>query len=136
MLPLRERKEDIVPLINYFMRIFSHENQVTIKGFSQEAIAALEQYDWPGNIRELQNEMKKIISLADNDEMIHLSMLKESIQHFYHEKKSISVSQPKNEKQSIIQLLEKHKWNKTLVAKEIGISRTALYQKLIKYCIK
>jgi DNA-binding NtrC family response regulator len=52
ILPLRERKEDIVPLINYFVRLFSHENQITIKGFSQEAITALELYDWPGNIRE------------------------------------------------------------------------------------
>lgn len=136
MLPLRERKEDIVPLINYFLRIFSHENQVTIRGFSQETIAALEQYDWPGNIRELQNEMKKIISLSDNDEMIHLSMLKESIQRFYQENKLIPISHTKNEKQKIIQLLEKHKWNKTLVAKEMDISRTALYQKLIKYSIK
>lgn len=136
MLPLRERKEDIVPLINYFMRKFSHENQVTIRGFSQEAIAALEQYDWPGNIRELQNEMKKIISLADNDEMIHLSMLKESIQCFYQEKKSNPIAHIKSEKQEIVQLLEKHKWNKTLVAKEMDISRTALYQKLIKFSIK
>jgi len=118
------------------LRIFSHENQVTIRGFSQETIAALEQYDWPGNIRELQNEMKKIISLADNDEMIHLSMLKESIQRFHQEKKSIPISHIKSEKQEIIQLLEKHKWNKTLVAKEMDISRTALYQKLIKYSIK
>jgi two-component system response regulator AtoC len=136
MLPLRERKEDIVPLINYFIRIFSHKHQITIKGFSQEAIAALEQYDWPGNIRELQNEMKKIISLAENDEMIHLSLLKESIQHYYQDKKTSQTHLINSEKEEIIQLLKKHKWNKTLVAKDMGISRTALYQKLIKHNIK
>ena len=136
ILPLRERKEDIVPLINYFVRLFSHETQITIKGFSQEAITALELYDWPGNIRELQNEIKKVISLADDNDMIHLSKLKESIQHFYQERKPTPVSNIKTEKQRIIKLLEKYKWNKTLVAKEIQISRTALYQKLNKYKIK
>jgi transcriptional regulator of acetoin/glycerol metabolism len=62
-------------------------------------------------------------------------LLKESIQHYYQDKQTSQTLLINSEKEEIIQLLKKHKWNKTLVAKDMGISRTALYQKLIKYSI-
>jgi transcriptional regulator with PAS, ATPase and Fis domain len=136
ILPLRERKEDIVPLINHFVKIFSKESQITIKGFSQESIKALEIYDWPGNVRELQNEIKKIISLSDYDDIIDLSMLKDAIIHFYNQRKKPSEEFKETEKEKILKLLKKHRWNKTLVSREMKISRTALYEKLGKYKMK
>lgn len=136
ILPLRERKEDIIPLINHYLKIFSLENQVTVRGISHEAIKALEMYDWPGNVRELQNEIRKVVSLAEEGDIIDLSMLKDPIVGFFNQRSKQMASSQDSEKEKLLGLLKKHRWNKTLVSKEMNISRTALYQKLAKYRIK
>lgn len=133
--PLRDRKEDIIPLINHYIKVFSRENKISIKGFTKEALKALEKYDWPGNVRELENEIKKIVSLSEEDDIIDLSALKNEIIEFYSIKSIPSELLGAGEKEHILKLLEKHKWNKTLAAKEMGISRTALYDKIKKYKI-
>jgi len=133
--PLRERKEDIVPLINHFMEIFSNETGVMIKGFSDRAIKAMDIYDWPGNIREFENEMLKILNLAETNDIIDVDMLKSEI-FLYYEANSPENWTPEMEKSRFLSLLEKYKWNKSLVAKELKISRTTLYEKLKKYNIE
>jgi len=137
LIPLRERKDDILPLINYFVKIFSKNNNIIIRGFTQDAIKAIENYDWPGNIRELRNEINKVISLSENDDIIDLSHLKEEIINKLKGIKKIKNPIEKSaEKKMISELLDKFKWNKTIVAKEMNISRTALYEKLKKFGIK
>jgi len=137
LIPLRERKDDILPLVNYFVKIFSEKNKILIRGFTREAIKALESYDWPGNIRELKNEINKIISLSENDDIIDLSHLKnEIVKKASISKNTIILPDLGSEKQFILDLLNKYKWNKTLVAAEMNISRTALYEKLKKFGIK
>jgi transcriptional regulator with PAS, ATPase and Fis domain len=136
ILPLRERKEDIIPLISHFVKIYSKKNQISIKGFTRDAIAAMEMYDWPGNIRELQNEINKVLSLADEGDVIDLTLLKDPIIDVFHTNKSQLVKKKKTEKETILELLKTHKWNKTIVAKKMNISRTALYEKIKKYQIK
>ncbi len=137
LIPLRERKDDILPLVNYFVKIFSEKNKILIRGFTREAIKALESYDWPGNIRELKNEINKLISLSENDDIIDLSHLKdEIIKKASNSKNTIFLPDLGSEKQFILDLLNKLKWNKTLVAAEMNISRTALYEKLKKFGIK
>jgi two-component system NtrC family response regulator/two-component system response regulator HydG len=59
--PLRERKGDIRPLLEFFVHQFSHELGKKIKGFSSEALSILEQYAWPGNIRELENLVERVM---------------------------------------------------------------------------
>lgn len=130
--PLRERKEDIVPLIDYFMELSATESGINIKGFSDRAIKAMECYDWPGNVREFENEMIKILSLSETNDIIDLDMLKEEIVDFY-ESRTPAHWSPEMEKLKLVQLLEKYKWNKSLVAKELNLSRTTLYEKLKKY---
>jgi transcriptional regulator with PAS, ATPase and Fis domain len=130
--PLRERKEDIVPLINHFMEIASNTTGIIIKGFSDKAIKAMEAYDWPGNVREFENEMAKILNLSEDNDIIDLDMLKGEIVDFY-EATSPDYWSPEKEKANLSMLLEKHKWNKSLVAKELNISRTTLYEKLKKH---
>jgi DNA-binding NtrC family response regulator len=130
--PLRERKEDIVPLINHFMEIASAETGIIIKGFSDKAIKAMEAYDWPGNVREFENEMVKILSLSEDNDIIDLDMLKEEVVRFY-EAVNPDRWSPEKEKAYLSMLLEKHRWNKSLVAKELNISRTTLYEKLKKH---
>lgn len=136
ILPLRERKEDITPLINHYVNVFSKKNKISIKGFTKEALKALEMYDWPGNVRELENEIKKIISLSEEDDIIDLSVLKNEIIEFYSIKSIPTKGSGTEEKEHILMVLNKNKWNKTLAAKEMGISRTALYDKIRKYKIK
>jgi len=130
--PLRERKEDIVPLINHFMEIASNETGIIIKGFSDKAIKAMEVYDWPGNVREFENEMAKILNLSEHNDIIDLDMLKAEIADFY-EANSPDYWSPEKEKAILTMLLEKHRWNKSLAAKELNISRTTLYEKLKKH---
>jgi transcriptional regulator with PAS, ATPase and Fis domain len=132
--PLRERKEDIVPLINHFMESFSNDTGIIIKGFSDRAISAMETYDWPGNIREFENEMQKILSLSETNDIIDLDMLKEEIVEYF-ESNSPSNWSPEMEKNKLLELLDKHKWNKSMVAQELNLSRTTLYEKLKKYGI-
>ncbi len=64
---MRERKEDIPVLADFFLRKFNEENQKKITGFSPEAIDFLLKYEWPGNVRELENAIERAISLAKND---------------------------------------------------------------------
>jgi len=132
--PLRERKEDIVPLVNHFIEIASVENGTIIKGFSDRAITAMETYDWPGNIREFENEMLKILSLSETNDIIDLDMLKEEITSFYSSSNPAAWT-PEMEKSQLLILLKKHKWNKSQVAKELNVSRTTLYEKLKKWGI-
>lgn len=133
--PLRERKEDIIPLINYFVEMFSRETQIYIKGFSNESIRALEKYDWPGNIRELKNEIKKIIAISENDDVVDLDLLKDEIVTFYKEHISEDHTHEGIEKEKILGMLQKYNWNRTRVSKELNISRPTLYEKLRKYNI-
>jgi transcriptional regulator with PAS, ATPase and Fis domain len=130
--PLRERKEDIVPLINHFMEISYDTTGIMIKGFSDKAIKAMESYDWPGNIREFQNEMSKILSLSETNDIVDLDMLKDEIANFYQHSNPDHWT-PEMERKQLLNLLERHRWNKSLVAKELNISRTTLYEKLKKH---
>ncbi|MFC2140993.1 sigma 54-interacting transcriptional regulator [Acidobacteriota bacterium] len=132
--PLRERKEDIVPLVNHFLEVFSNETGVIVKGFSHRAIKIMETYNWPGNIREFQNEMLKILNLAETNDIIDIDMLKSEIVTFY-ETNNPENWTPEMEKSQLMMLLGKHKWNKSLVAKDLKISRTTLYEKLKKHGI-
>ncbi len=132
--PLRNRKEDIVPLINHFMEYAAGETGIYIKGFSDRAIQAMETYDWPGNIREFENEMLKVINLSENGDIVDLESLKEEISEFYESHTPATQSQ-ELEKKRLLMLLERYKWNKTQVAKELNVSRMTLYEKLKKYGI-
>mgnify|MGYP001056364379 CR=1 FL=1 len=68
--PLRERRSDIVPLAEEFMRRFSRKHGVHIKGFSDAALAALQAHSWPGNVRELQNVVERAVILCGDDGLL------------------------------------------------------------------
>jgi len=68
--PLRERRGDIVPLAEEFMRRFSRKHGVHIKGFSDAALAALQAHSWPGNVRELQNVVERAVILCGDDGLL------------------------------------------------------------------
>ncbi|MDC7226282.1 MAG: sigma-54 dependent transcriptional regulator [Spirochaetales bacterium] len=131
--PLRERPEDLEALIHQFVARFSESYKKNVS-VSSEAVAALKDYSWPGNIRELRNVVETAVLLAED----HSLLLSD---HFRLETKKTAVSEDAGhidemEKDFIIKALENNRFNRTLAAKELNISRKTLYNKIKKYSIE
>ena len=139
--PLRERKEDIPILMEYFMKTLSQKLNRSPKRLSQKAFNMLLDYDWPGNVRELQNVVQYFVELEVGD-MITVKSLPSYLQtdkntQYKREFKKGSVPE-KREKDEIMALLDEHGRDtagKKKVAKQLGISLATLYRKINKYRI-
>ena len=124
--PLRERVEDIPHLVNSFIKEFSKIYKKKNEDIDNEALDALTKYYWPGNVRELENIIEFLV-VRTKDQTIRYDSLPANL------KSSENIIQPLTEytrenPSELIQLLEKHKWNKTKVAEELGIGRTTLWR--------
>ncbi len=143
--PLRERKEDIMLLVEYFLEKILEKQKKGKRVFSEEAVNALINYDWPGNIRELQNMVERAVALSKN-EIINTDELPLPIEQFAaasrepvsdEKKKSFIVTTlAEQEKSAIIEALNKYGGNQTKVSQVLGISTTTLWRKIKKYRIK
>ncbi|NQU28428.1 MAG: sigma-54-dependent Fis family transcriptional regulator, partial [Candidatus Marinimicrobia bacterium] len=133
--PLKERREDIPLLANYFFQKFTVANAKKITGISGEAMMALIDYDWPGNVRELENAIERAVVVSKKKEII-IDDLPETISV----KAEVIESEPRSlnefEKKQILQVLNENDWNISKSAKELKIDRGTLYNKLKKYNIK
>ncbi|MBU2511615.1 sigma-54 dependent transcriptional regulator [bacterium] len=133
--PLRKRREDIIPLIDHFIFKFSKENNRDIKGITQEAQKILTKYDYPGNIRELENILERAIVLA-RDDVISIKDLPLSVTSDHKEEGNAEkpflelMSLDEAEKALIEMALQKHNGVQTRAAKELGISERALRYKI------
>jgi DNA-binding NtrC family response regulator len=142
---LRERREDIPLLLDCFLKEFSDKLEKANKTFSKEAMHVLTNYDWPGNIRELQNVVERVVALSRN-EIIGVDELPLPVEElaalnkkpFEQEKKKsfIVTTLAEQEKNAIIDALNKYGGNQTKVAQILGISTTTLWRKIKKYRIK
>ncbi|KPU26860.1 ATPase AAA [Caloranaerobacter sp. TR13] len=135
---LRERKEDISILTKKLLVKVSNRLGKYVEGISNDAIKYLESYDWPGNIRELENVIERAVNLLDADLIIKPEHLPEKItknkaKKYIYEKKSLKNMIEEIEKEIILECLEKNDWNKNKVAKILGISRVGLYKKIERY---
>jgi len=130
--PLRERKEDIIPLAEYFLKNFCESKKIKIKRFKENALSALISYDYPGNIRELQNIVEKIVLLTESDE-IDAKEVKKVIEK--KERKTLKEAQQEFERKYIIDALLENEWKIEKTAKELGISRSQLFRKMKKFGI-
>ncbi len=135
--PLRERKDDIPLLVNYFLAKFAPSDGI-IKGISPEALLRLQEHDFPGNARELENTIERSLALCDESEIKvhHLpSDISQAVQvskpSFYATKPNKSLEE--NEREYILSVLKSADGNKTKAAKIIGIDRVSLWRKLKKY---
>ena len=137
--PLRERPEDIQPLVNNFIGKYNEILNTKTKGISQEALAILQAYSWPGNIRELENVIERAVNYAlfDYIKIEHLPSYLISIQDgFYNEAKENEKSNMyrtriyQTEKELILDALNKAGGNKTKAAKLLHLSRSRLYVKM------
>lgn len=132
--PLRERKEDIIQLVNYFLNKFSVIYKKEIFGIENNALDILMSYHWPGNIRELENILEYSF-VRTTGELILKDKLPPILTN--NPKGQMIMHRPATgqEKENLLQLMQENFWNKTLVAKKLGIGRTTLWRKLKKYGI-
>ena len=130
--PLRERRDDIAELTSYYMRKTSKKLNKRSVNISEEYMNYLKNYDWPGNIRELEN----VIELIVNSEVIQTNLWNELAQE---QKKSTDIykdiSLEQMEKYHITEVIKEVKGNMTLAAKILDIARSSLYRKIEKYNI-
>ncbi|MEG0292487.1 MAG: sigma 54-interacting transcriptional regulator [Anaerovoracaceae bacterium] len=147
--PLRERKEDIPLLVDFFIDDLNDEMGMGIEGISKDALEILLSYNWPGNVRELKNIIERAMNSARRNiiEVVDLDFGKpanndNSFKGNYGQGNMIksnrnvqTLTNPKHidERETLLNLLNKHSHNKTKVAKEMNISRTMLYKKMHKY---
>jgi len=142
--PLRERKEDIVPLFRFFMDRFNEQFKKGLVNVSEEAAGRIIAYPWFGNIRELRNTVERIILLEKGDTILgnHLSFLtgKEGLSEGATRFKPVIPPQgivlDEVEKEYILEALRIKEGNKNQAAKLLGISRSALLYRIEKYGIK
>ncbi|MEW6367193.1 MAG: sigma 54-interacting transcriptional regulator [Acidobacteriota bacterium] len=132
--PLRERTEDIPALINYFAGLYCRAENKSIGGFSQKAYDALLTCPWPGNVRQLKNEIQRLVSLIDNGEIIDFDLLSDDIRSAAapvstcdYERQAI---QAEDERTRLIKLLDRNHWNKSKTARELGITNQGLWKRL------
>jgi len=132
--PLRERKEDIPPLTEYFIKIYSKREGKNIKGIEEDAMKILMKYNFPGNVRELENIIERAIVLADREYITkeHLTNLLNLKREYKKEGKLFEIIQ-NVEKEIILETLRKNNWIQTKSAEELGISERVLRYKIKKY---
>ena len=132
--PLRERQDDIPLLANHFLKSYSQKYRKNFTGFTSAGIDLLQHYAWPGNIRELQHAIERAIIMAEGDAL-------DSRDFFFLSAKPASDKAPVSatlnlddmEKTTIQRAIDKNGGNISKAAKELGLTRAALYRRLEKY---
>ncbi len=141
MPPLRERKEDIQLLVNHFVSIFSKKSHKNIKGVSEEAMEILKKYNWPGNIRELQNVVERATSLTETDYITPVDLQEHLVDGVdsggY--RKDLPFKEAKNrwlesfEKKYFTDLIKESSGNISRAAQKAGIDRKTIYRIMKKH---
>jgi len=134
--PLRERKEDIPELVNYFMDEFSREKGWRRKKISNEAMRILKNYDWPGNVRELKNAVERLMIMIPQETIEALDIENTGIirnrlkEESYFSYTTLREARDAFERDFILKKLKENNWNMTKTAEIIGIERSNLYKKI------
>ncbi len=135
--PLRDRMCDVAPLTNYFLNKFSLMYKKNIPEIDDKAMDIIMNYEWRGNVRELENVIEYSFVRTPNNGKITITklpvLLKERVNNKKVNKNNFLFNDP--EKERLIRTLEKHRWNKSKSAKELGIGRTTLWRKLKEHHI-
>ncbi|MGC9966963.1 MAG: sigma 54-interacting transcriptional regulator [Syntrophobacteraceae bacterium] len=131
--PLREREEDIPNLLLYFAGKISQEYGRQI-GISKTVMALLTKYDWPGNVREMENLIERLVIMADGDE-IGVNLLPTSFcKHGTEQDAKQPLSRIEEiERKEILAALERNKWNRTRTAQELGITLRQISYRVRKF---
>jgi DNA-binding NtrC family response regulator len=135
--PLRDRRDDILPLANAFLKRFAAQANRDIRCFKPEAIERLTAFDWPGNVRQLQNEVQRTVLLCEGNEVSasDLSVTNAKVESAADIDTSFTLLEGV-ERNAIIQTLKETGGNKLETAKRLGIGRQTLYNKIKAYGIE
>ncbi len=135
--PLRERRDDVPLLANYFLERYSQELGKPAGGFSQQAMELLQSYEWPGNVRELQNEVQRLVIQLDPGGFVTPELLSPRVRQVEGlidrvrpTKGTLKEMMDQLERWLLIEALREHGNNKTAAAKSLGITREGLHKKL------
>ncbi len=138
--PLRERREDIPLLGGHFLKRYAEEYRIESPGFTQDALDALASYNWPGNIRELENEIQRLVIQAESGHWIEVTDLSPRLRKIEGTVTRIAPKQgtlkemmEQVERWLIAEALRDHGGNKTKTAATLGITREGLHKKLAKF---
>ena len=137
--PLRERRDDIMPLAHSFLKRYAAQANRAVREFSTDAKERLTSYDWPGNIRQLQNEIQRAVLLCEADEVrasdFSVTNVKTSAAPTEEHDSSYTLLESV-ERNAIKQILKETNGNKLETAKRLGIGRQTLYNKIKAYGIE
>jgi DNA-binding NtrC family response regulator len=137
LLPLRERREDIMPMANAFLKRFAAQANHVINGFTPGAVERLTAFDWPGNVRQLQNEVQRAVLLNEGNEVDVAVLSVTNVKSGTAEGTDTSFTLLEGvERNAIIQTLKETGGNKLETAKRLGIGRQTLYNKIKAYGIE
>jgi transcriptional regulator with PAS, ATPase and Fis domain len=142
--PLRERRGDIPLLAAYFIALQNSKFGLKVKGLDSEAMAAVTQYDWPGNIREMKNVIEACMAMENTDHLtlpvlaqfiempaeIHPASGEEPVEGDY------SVAMARFEADYLKGLLARYSWNVDAAARDAGMNMATMYRKIKKYALR
>ncbi|MFQ5604622.1 MAG: sigma-54-dependent transcriptional regulator [bacterium] len=137
--PLRARKEDLEILTDYFLENYSQENGVRKKTLTTAALKMMQNYNWPGNIRELKNVIERMMIMCSYDTIdvsdLPANIQSPSLQSSLKMTSGLSLKELKEnvEREMILNTLNKNKWNVSQTAKDLDIDRTNLHKKIKHY---
>ena len=129
--PLREREEDTLVLATALLQRYAGENRKKIAGFTKQAIRAIEEHNWPGNIRELENRIKRAVIMAEGSKITPEDLELTSPYKKY-ERQGLREAREALERDFIERAIAKNKGNLTQAASELGLSRPTLYELMEK----
>jgi two-component system response regulator HydG len=132
---LKNREEDLLLFAHHFLEKANDQLEKDIDGFSDKVEKRFSNYCWPGNLREMQNVIKRAILLTENGK-VQMATLPSSITEFEAEEKEYSLFKNKNEEQMIRDALKETGGNKSKAARVLNIDRKTLYNKLKRYNIE
>jgi DNA-binding NtrC family response regulator len=132
--PLKKRPDDIIMLATHYAKVYANKYFKQGVSFSKTALEKLKNYHYPGNVRELQYTIERAIIMSEDNTLHDKDLIFSPI-----ESAAVQQDEPKDfnlsnlEKNTILRVIEKHNGNITKAAKELGLTRTALYRRLSKY---
>jgi DNA-binding NtrC family response regulator len=134
--PLRERRDDIMPLAQAFLKRFVAQSNRPIRAFTPAAVDRLTAFDWPGNVRQLQNEIQRAVLLCESNDIDSTDLSITNVKTESEQSMDTNFTLLEGvERNAIVQMLKETGGNKLETAKRLGIGRQTLYNKIKAYGI-
>ena len=140
--PLRERRDDIPLLVDHFLAKYAREFNRDVHGVSADALEVLVRYDWPGNVREMENIIQRSVVLAGGSVLqlqdLPLDLALPETGAWYGEDTGLPlrVAREQFERQYVLRVLERVGWNQSRAARVLGLHRNTLLVKLLGWGIR